>query len=325
MKRALITGITGQDGYYLTEHLLNNDYMVCGLVRRHSNHEGELGNAEWFRNHLGFSYQYGDLTDVSSLETAISRFQPHEVYNLGAQSHVGVSFSNPQLTMQINAVGTLNILEVLRRIAPYTRFYQASTSEMFGNQIDGDGFQRETTPMIPVSPYGISKLVGHNLCHQYRNSYGMFCCSGILFNHESPFRGGNFVTQKVVRGAVAIKNGLKQTLKLGNLKSIRDWGHAKDYVKAMHLMLQHDKPDDYVVATGEANTIEYLVMSVFGQLDLRWDAHVEIADSLKRPEDVEFLRGDATKIVSTLGWKREYDFDRLLEDMINAETKTLWP
>lgn len=318
MKRAFITGITGQDGYYLSKHLIEQGYEVHGLKRRHSQHESELGtltNAP-FANDI--KWHYGDVTDYSSLERAFHIANPHEVYNLAAQSHVRVSFDAPQFTVQVNAVGALNMLEATRQIAPYARFYQASTSEMFGNQIDPDGYQRETTPLIPASPYGASKLFAHNMVRQYRNSYNLFATAGILFNHESPFRGGNFVTQKVVRGVVNIAKGKHTTLQLGNLNARRDWGHAADYVRAMHLMLQQDTPNDYVVATGEVRTIREMVDFVFNYFGFEADKHIVISETHKRPEDVEYLRGDPTKAQTELGWTRQFTFETLMEDMIKA-------
>jgi GDPmannose 4,6-dehydratase len=324
--RAFITGITGQDGYYLSKHLIDLGYDVFGLVRRHSQTETELGTLTRAPFVKKIKWHYGDVTDYSSLERVFHTVKPHEVYNLAAQSHVRVSFDAPQYTVQSNAIGTLNMLEATRQNAPYARFYQASTSEMFGNQIDPDNYQRETTPMIPVSPYGASKLFGHNMVHQYRNSYGLFAVSGILFNHESPLRGGNFVTQKVVRGAVNIWRGNGGKIQLGNLNASRDWGHAADYTKAMHLMLQNTSPVDYTIATGKTTTIRQMVNFVFKFLNeylygdrLHFEKHVEIQDIQKRPEDVNFLRGDPSLAETELNWTREYDFEKLMIDMIETE------
>jgi GDPmannose 4,6-dehydratase len=319
MKRAFITGITGQDGYYLSKHLIEQGYEVHGLKRRHSQHESELGTLTRAPFANDIKWHYGDVTDYSSIERVFHIAKPHEVYNLAAQSHVRVSFDAPQFTVQVNAIGALNMLEATRQIAPYARFYQASTSEMFGNQIDPDGFQRETTPLIPASPYGASKLFAHNMVHQYRNSYNLFATAGILFNHESPFRGGNFVTQKVVRGVVNIAKGKQTTLHLGNLNAQRDWGHAADYVRAMHLMLQQEQPKDYVVATGEVHTIRQMVDFVFNHFGFDANKHIVINETHKRPEDVEYLRGDPTKAEVELGWTRKYTFETTMEDMIRYE------
>jgi GDPmannose 4,6-dehydratase len=315
-KRALLTGIAGQDGRYLTMHLLDNGYEVHGVIRR-ALHESETSNLAPLQNRI--QLHYGDVTDIPSIESVMHAVKPDEVYNLAAQSYVKMSFERPQHTVQVNAIGTLNMLEATRKIVPHARFYQASTSEMFGNQIDPDGFQRETTPMVPVSPYGVSKLFGHNLVHLYRNSYGLFACSGILFNHESPFRGANFVTQKVVRGAVAIKQGRSDSLQLGNLSSHRDWGHAEDYAQVMHVMLQHDTPDDYVIATGVSHTVLELVELVFEKLDLKMSKYVKVNESNRRPEDIIISRGDCSKAKSILHWKPKHSFETTIQDMIDAE------
>ena len=313
MKTAFITGIAGQDGSYLSEHLLSLGYRVTGIVRRNSTVEHQ-------RNRLfhmpSLELEYGDLTDQSSLERALRLFKPDEIYNLGAQSHVRISTDIPQFTAQVNALGVLNLLESYRHICPDAKFYQASSSEMFGSAIDSDGFQRETSKMTPVSPYGCSKVFAYNVVHNYRIGHKLFASNGILFNHESPRRGSNFVTNKVVKGAVEIKLGLATTLEMGNMDSFRDWGHSKDYVKAMHLILQHDKADDFVVATGETRSVREMCNYVFSQLGLHYPDHVVQNPKYLRPEELQYLRGDSTKIRTTLDWKPEYTFNMLMDEMI---------
>ena len=313
MKTAFITGIAGQDGSYLSEHLLSLGYRVTGIVRRNSTVEHQ-------RNRLfhmpSLELEYGDLTDQSSLERALRLFKPDEIYNLGAQSHVRISSDILQFTAQVNALGVLNLLESYRHICPDARFYQASSSEMFGSAVDADGFQRETSKMTPVSPYGCSKVFAYNVVHNYRIGHKLFASNGILFNHESPRRGSNFVTNKVVKGAVEIKLGLATTLEMGNMDSFRDWGHSKDYVKAMHLILQHDKADDFVVATGETRSVREMCNYVFSQLGLNYADHVVQNPKYLRPEELKYLRGDSTKIRTTLDWKPEYTFNMLMDEMI---------
>ena len=313
MKTAFITGIAGQDGSYLSEHLLSLGYRVTGIVRRNSTVEHQ-------RNRLfhlpSLELEYGDLTDQSSLERALRLFKPDEIYNLGAQSHVRISSDIPQFTAQVNALGVLNLLESYRHICPDARFYQASSSEMFGSAVDADGFQRETSKMTPVSPYGCSKVFAYNVVHNYRIGHKLFASNGILFNHESPRRGSNCVTNKVVKGAVEIKLGLATTLEMGNMDSFRDWGHSKDYVKAMHLILQHDKADDFVVATGETRSVREMCNYVFSQLGLNYADHVVQNPKYLRPEELKYLRGDSTKIRTTLDWKPEYTFNMLMDEMI---------
>lgn len=272
-KVALITGINGQDGSYLAEFLLSKDYEVWGILKRNSVAENQTARIpdKIFKK---LNLVYGDLTDLSSIISVIQKCVPDEIYNLAAQSHVRISFDQPIYTSNVTGLGVLNLLEAVRLTDNKIKIYQASSSEMFGNSIDGDGFQRESTPMCPVSPYGCAKVFGYNICKNYRNSYGMFISNGILFNHESPRRGINFVTNKVAREAVKIKFGLSDELKLGNLDASRDWGHAKDYVEAMWLILQHDVPDDFVCSTGISHSVKDLVEYVFNSLDLDWTQYV---------------------------------------------------
>jgi GDPmannose 4,6-dehydratase len=311
-KRALITGITGQDGSYLAEFLLEKDYEIWGIVRRQS-----TSNTHNIKHILDkINLIYADLTDLSSLQNAIIRSQPHEVYNLAAQSHVKVSYENPILTANITALGTLNLLEAIKNYAPNTRMYQAGTSEMYGNSIDSDGFQRETTQFKPANPYAVAKVFSHNMCVNYRNSYDLFISNGILFNHESPRRGEDFVTSKVVREAVKISLDLAQKLELGTLSTSRDWGCAKDYVKAMWMILQHHQPDDYVCATGITHSIEYLCKYVFDKLGLDYKHYVSVNLKYSRPEETKHLKGDSTKLREILGWKPDYTFESMIDEMI---------
>jgi GDPmannose 4,6-dehydratase len=315
--KALITGITGQDGSYLAELLLSMGYEVHGIIRRHSLTEYQSHRL----NHIfhDITLHYGELTDSMNIFNLIKKIQPDEIYNLAAQSHVRISFDLPGYTNQVNSQGFLNILEAVRILNKNIKVYQASSSEMFGNNIDEDGFQRITTPMTPVSPYGCSKLAAHNLAVNYRHSYEMFIVSGILFNHESDRRGINFVTAKVVAGAVKIKNGLESKLKLGNLDASRDWGHSKDYVKAMHLMMKNTLAKDYVVATGESRTVEELTNYVFNKLGLDYKKYVELDEKFLRPEELNVLKGDSSPIRQELGWKPEYSFEQMIDEMIATE------
>jgi GDPmannose 4,6-dehydratase len=311
-KRALITGITGQDGSYLAEFLLDKGYEVWGIVRRQS-----TDNTNNIKNILNkVTLVHADLTDLSSLQNVIIRSQPHEIYNLAAQSHVKVSYENPILTANITALGVLNLLEAVRLYAPNARVYQAGTSEMFGNSIDEDGFQRETTPFKPANPYAVAKVFAHQICVNYRNSYNLFICNGILFNHESPRRGKDFVTSKVVREAVKISLGLENKLELGTLSTSRDWGNAKDYIKAMWMILQHNTPDDYICATGVTHSIEYLCEYVFNKLGLDYKQYVSVSSKYSRPEETRHLKGDSTKLRKTLGWEPDYTFESMIDEMI---------
>lgn len=314
MKTAFITGIAGQDGSYLTELLLKEGYRVTGIIRRNSVVEHQIDRITGLKN---VEIRYGDLLDEGSLQTALLDFKPDEIYNLAAQSHVRISSDIPQFTVATNANGTLNLLEAYRRFSPEARFYQASSSEMFGNSVDEDGYQRETTPMNPVSPYGCAKVFSYNITRHYREAHSLFISNGILFNHESPRRGSNFVTNKVVKTAVEIKKGISESLELGNLDSYRDWGHSYDYVRAMHKIINADKPDDYVVATGQTHSVRELCQYVFSKLELDYKNYLVQNPKFFRPQELKYLKGDSSKIRSSLDWNPTYNFESLLDDMIN--------
>ena len=315
MKKAIITGINGQDGSYLAELLLSKGYEVHGVLKRNSVVETQTMRVHDLYEKLNF--HYGDLTDMSSLTKIINSVKPDEIYNLAAQSHVRVSFEQPIQTSLVTGIGVLNLLESVKLIKPNTKIYQASSSEMFGNTIDTDGYQRETTPMNPVSPYGCAKVFGYNICRNYRNSYGMYISNGILFNHESPRRGTNFVTNKVCKEAVKIKLGLSNKLILGNLDSTRDWGHTKDYVRAMWEILQLDEPGDYVCSTGISHSVRELCDYVFSSLDLNYKEYVIQDDKFLRPEELHDLKGDSSKLIKSTGWSHEYTFETMLDEMVN--------
>jgi len=314
MKKVFITGISGQDGSYLAEYLLSLGYEVHGIVRRNSVPEHQQSRINFVRENI--NVYYGDLLDVSGLERLLAKIKPDEIYNLAAQSHVRISYDIPQFTAQTNALGVLNILEAYRNSCPEAKFYQASSSEMFGSSVDPDGFQRESTPFTPVSPYGCSKVFGFNIVHNYRIGYKLHACNGILFNHESPRRGSNFVTNKVVKGAVLIKRGLSKSLEMGNMDSFRDWGHSKDYVRAMHMIINHSKADDFVVATGETHSVREMADYVFTSLGLNYQDYVTQNPIFLRPEELSYLKGDCTKLKSTFNWKPEYSFESMMDEMV---------
>ena len=319
--RALITGITGQDGSYLTELLLNRGYEVHGVIRRSSNFNTDRIDhlyVDPHRPNAKLFLHYGDLSDATSLRRVVDRAQPDEIYNLGAQSHVKVSFDQPEYTADVDGIGTLRLLESFRdyvdRTGKSVRFYQAGSSEMYGASPPP---QHEATPFYPRSPYGVSKLAAHWYAVNYRDAYGLFICNGILFNHESPRRGETFVTRKVTRAVGRIKLGLQEKVYLGNLQSRRDWGFAGDYVEAMWLMLQNETADDYVVATGESHTVQRLCELAFGHVGLDWRQHVEIDPRYTRPTEVDALCGDSTKARRVLSWQPRVRFPDLIEMMVD--------
>ncbi|MEY4582269.1 MAG: GDP-D-mannose dehydratase, NAD(P)-binding [Pseudomonadota bacterium] len=324
MKKALVTGITGQDGSYLAEFLLNKGYEVYGLIRRASSfntaridHLYRDPHEPGVRLHL----IYGDLNDASSINHVIRKLQPSEIYNLGAQSHVRVSFDVPEYTAETSGLGCVRLLEAVRESGLSCRYYQASSSEQFGKVMETP--QRETTPFYPRSPYACAKAYAHYLTVNYRESYGMHASCGILFNHESPRRGETFVTRKVTKAAALIKFGLQDKLFLGNLDAKRDWGFAGDYVEGMWMMLQQDVPDDYVLATGETHSIRELLDVAFGALDLDWHKHVEIDPRYYRPAEVDLLLGDATKAREKLNWRPRVGFRELIEMMVASDVESV--
>jgi len=317
MPTALITGVTGQDGSYLAELLLQEGYKVIGMVRRTSTINFE--RLHHIQNQI--EIVQGDLLDQMSLIAILQEHQPSEVYNLAAQSFVPTSFSQPVLTGEFTALGVTRMLEAIRFVDPKIRFYQASSSEMFGKVMEVP--QRETTPLYPRSPYGVAKVYGHWITINYRESYNLFGCSGILFNHESPRRGLEFVTHKITHAAAQIKLGLAHELRLGNLEARRDWGYAGDYVRAMWLMLQQDAPDDYVVSTGETHSVQEFVQEAFGYLDLDWKAYVVQDPKYYRPAEVDLLVGDPAKAGAKLGWEPSVDFRQLVRLMVDADMQVL--
>lgn len=342
MKTAIITGVNGQDGSYLAELLLGKGYKVIGLHRHSANLN--LENLSEVRDHENFSWECVDITDPSSIFSCISKHQPDELYNLAAQSFVKVSFDQPSTTFEVNCVGVVNILEAVKKSCPTCKVYQASTSEMFGKNSDTrwfdkttrlptnpsiehpvgsityETYQDESTAFIPQSPYGVAKLAAHHMCRLYREGYGIFVCCGILFNHESPRRGHQFVTRKITNYVGELANAKDpnnfRKLELGNLDAQRDWGHARDYVEAMWLMLQHSIPDDYVVSTGKSHTIKELLEKSFGCIGEKWEDHVVINEAYKRPSEVDFLLGDSSKIRNTLKWTPKTSFGMLIVEMV---------
>jgi GDPmannose 4,6-dehydratase len=316
-KRALITGITGQDGSYLAELLLEKGYEVHGMVRRASTEK--FDRIEHLRDKI--TLHQGDLLDQRSLVDTLRAAKPDEVYNLAAMSFVAVSWVQPTLTAEFTGVGVTRMLEALREVCPDARFYQASSSEMFGKVLETP--QTETTPFYPRSPYGVAKCYGHFITVNYRESYDMHLSSGILFNHESPRRGLEFVTRKITWHAAAIKLGQRDELRLGNLDAKRDWGYAKDYVEAMWAMLQLDAPEDFVIATGETNTVRRCVEIAFDQVGLDWEQYVKIDDAFKRPAEVDLLVGDPAKAKRVLGWEPKTNFEQLIRLMVDADVELL--
>ena len=321
MKKALITGLTGQDGSYLAEFLLTKGYEVHGVKRRSSSfNTGRLDSiyADWHDEDSKVKLHFADLADASSLWRLLYEVQPDEIYNLAAQSHVRVSFDIPEYTCEIAAIGALRILDGVRQLGLKSRFYQASSSEMFGSEPPP---QSESTRFHPRSPYACAKLFGHSITVNYRESYGMFACSGILFNHESPRRGETFVTRKIARGAAQIKAGLQDKLYLGNLEARRDWGYAPDYVQAMWLMLQQETPDDYVIGTGTSHSVREFAEQAFARVGLDWKEYVEIDPRYYRPAEVDALVADVSKASSRLGWRHTVEFPELVGMMVDAEMR----
>jgi len=313
--KAFITGVLGQDGSHLSELLLNKDYEVYGMMRRIS--VERFDNIQHLMHHPKFRLVVGDLADQNCLNRLIKDIQPNEVYNLAAQSHVGISFEQPIFTADITGLGVLRVLEALRLFKPDARFYQASSSEMFGKVHEIP--QKESTPFHPRSPYGVAKVYGHWITVNYRESYNMFCCNGILFNHEGPHRGIEFVTRKITDAAARIKLGKLDQIGLGTLETRRDWGYAGDYVEAMHLMLQQDQPDDYVIATGETHTIEEFAKLAFESVGLDYQKYIYIDPRFARPAEVDVLIGDASKAKAKLGWEPKVKFPQLVEMMVRSD------
>lgn len=320
-KRALITGITGQDGAYLAQLLLSKDYEVFGMARRSSSSDINTSRLKWLKIDRDVRIVDGNLLDLSGLIRLVQDIKPDEVYNLAAQSFVASSWQQPILTSQVTALGVTNVLEALRLVRPEARFYQASSSEMYG--LVQNPIQSETTPFYPRSPYAVAKLYGHWITVNYRESFGLHASSGILFNHESPLRGIEFVTRKVTNGVARIKLGLERELRLGNITAQRDWGHAKDYVQAMWLMLQQDKPDDYVVATGRTSTVRTMCEIAFSHAGLNIDEHLVIDPAFFRPAEVELLLGDPSKAKAKLGWEPTTSMEEMIREMVDADLERL--
>jgi GDPmannose 4,6-dehydratase len=324
VKKALVTGITGQDGSYLAELLLNKGYEVHGIIRRSSSFNTDRIEHLYQDKHQKDNkliLHYGDLSDSNVLIKLLEKIRPDEIYNLGAQSHVRVSFDVPEYTGDVTGLGTVRFLDAILSVCPKAKFYQASSSEMFG--LVQEVPQKETTPFYPRSPYGAAKVYSYWITVNYRESYSLFACNGILFNHESPRRGETFVTRKITRAIARIKAGLQDKLYLGNLDAKRDWGYAKDYVEAMWLMLQQDKPDDYVIATGETHTVREFCEKAFAHAGLNWQDYVAFDAAYLRPAEVDLLIGDASKAKKQLGWEPAVKFDELVRIMVDADTKQL--
>ena len=322
-KKALVSGVTGQDGSYMADFLLNQGYKVIGLHRRSSSNN--LARISHLKNNTNFILEEFDLTDPSGVNQLIRYYQPDEFYNLAAQSHVGTSFKQPTTTFEIDTVGVINVLEAIKNYSSSTKLYQAGTSEMFGRNysIDnhsGKKYQNENTTMLPQSPYGVAKLASYHMIQIYRAAYSLYCCCGILFNHESPRRGENFVTRKITKyiGSV-IKDQNRDKLKLGNLDAHRDWGHAQDYVEGMWMMLQQPQADDYVLATGQTHSVKEFLIKAFSAVNLDYTNYVDIDENLFRPAEVDYLCGDSSKAEKILGWKPKYSFDDLVQDMVNYD------
>ncbi len=323
-KRALITGITGQDGSYLAEYLLNKGYEVHGIKRRSSSfNTSRIDDVlpDWHEREARLFLHFADLSDSTSLVRLLYRLQPDEIYHLGAQSHVLVSFEIPEYTGDITALGTVRLLEAIRESGIKTKFYQASSSEMFGRAAETP--QRETTHFRPCSPYGCSKVYAYWTTVNYREGYGLFACNGILFNHESPRRGETFVSRKITRAVAKIRAGLQHRLYLGNLDAKRDWGYAPEYVDAMWRMMQVDQPDDFVIATGETHTVREFAQTAFDYVGLDWEKYVEIDPKYFRPNEVDILQGDASKAGRVFGWRPRVRFDELVKLMVDADTRLL--
>ena len=319
MKKALITGITGQDGYYLSKFLIEKGYEIHGTIRRSSsiNTSRIDGLISKYQNEGKLNLYYSDLIDSSSLYSLINKIEPEEIYNLAAQSHVSVSFKNPIYSTQTATVGTLSLLEAIRNVDKNIKFYQASSSEMYGGT--KKELLNETSLFDPKSPYAAAKVFSHNLSKIYRESYDMFCVNGILFNHESPFRGETFVTRKITRAVGRIHKGLQSKLTLGNLEASRDWGFAGDYVEGMWLMMQHKSASDWVLATGETHTVKEFLEHAFGRLNLEWEKYVDISEKYLRPNEVEYLLGDYSKAEKELGWKPKTSFEELVNLMVDND------
>lgn len=322
MFTAVITGVAGQDGSYLSEYLLNLGYKVIGITRRKST-TNNLDNLKNVINNNNFKLVNGDITDSTFICRILYHYKPHEWYNLAAMSHVGQSFLEPSYSFQVNAEAVINQLELIRNISPYTRFYQASTSELFGSVLCPKSGFDESSAMSPMSPYAISKLAAYWSVKNYRQSYNLFCCNGILHNHSSPRRGFDFATRKITHGVAKIKLGLEKKLKMGNLNAFRDEGHAKDYCKAMHLMLQQEEPEDYVISTGSGATIEEMLKYVCSIAGLDFEEVYEQDQKFMRPSDVPYLLGNSEKAKKKLGWKPEYNWKKLLEEMYQNDLSCL--